>query len=284
MGREIKRVPLDFQWELNKIWDGYLNPHPDGDECETCNGDGYSEQSRVWADKWYGKAPFHPYETGSTPFTPDHPSIHAFAQRNMDNMTPAERVLVGFRLGIHSVQDEAERLCYLFNKGWCNHLDADDVDALWKAERLWDFKEKPTPQQVNEANLRGMGHDSINFWTCLEAKCERLGVPRYCLTCNGDGVVWSSDEAKSLYESWEPTEPPSGEGWQLWENVTEGSPQSPVFEKPEQLVEWMTQNGYDPMAAHALVKHGYAPSAIAFGDGEVLDGASGLARIDGEQM
>ena len=27
MGRELKRVPLDFQWPENKVWDGYLNPH-----------------------------------------------------------------------------------------------------------------------------------------------------------------------------------------------------------------------------------------------------------------
>lgn len=27
MSRELKRVPLDFDWPMNKIWDGYLNPH-----------------------------------------------------------------------------------------------------------------------------------------------------------------------------------------------------------------------------------------------------------------
>lgn len=27
MGREIKRVPLDFEWPLNKVWEGFLNPH-----------------------------------------------------------------------------------------------------------------------------------------------------------------------------------------------------------------------------------------------------------------
>jgi hypothetical protein len=27
MGREIKRVALDFDWPLDEIWHGYLNPH-----------------------------------------------------------------------------------------------------------------------------------------------------------------------------------------------------------------------------------------------------------------
>lgn len=36
MGREVKRVALDFHWPIKKTWKGYLNPHyrkcPD---CET---------------------------------------------------------------------------------------------------------------------------------------------------------------------------------------------------------------------------------------------------------
>lgn len=27
MGREIRRVPLDFAWPLNKVWEGFVNPH-----------------------------------------------------------------------------------------------------------------------------------------------------------------------------------------------------------------------------------------------------------------
>lgn len=27
MGRQIRRVPLDFAWPLNKTWEGFLNPH-----------------------------------------------------------------------------------------------------------------------------------------------------------------------------------------------------------------------------------------------------------------
>ena len=27
MGREIKHVPLGFEWELHKTWEGYINPH-----------------------------------------------------------------------------------------------------------------------------------------------------------------------------------------------------------------------------------------------------------------
>jgi hypothetical protein len=37
-------------------------------------------------------------------------------------------------------------------------------------------------------------------------------------------------------------EPPIGEGFQLWETTSEGSPVSPVFETLDQLCEWATEN------------------------------------------
>lgn len=37
-------------------------------------------------------------------------------------------------------------------------------------------------------------------------------------------------------------EPPTGEGFQLWESTTEGSPKSPVFKTLEELCEWCETN------------------------------------------
>lgn len=41
MGRELRRVPLNFNWPLNKIWEGFLNPH--AIVCPTCDGNGNTE-------------------------------------------------------------------------------------------------------------------------------------------------------------------------------------------------------------------------------------------------
>ncbi|GAG71238.1 unnamed protein product [marine sediment metagenome] len=27
LNREVKRVPFDFDWDLHKVWKGYLNQH-----------------------------------------------------------------------------------------------------------------------------------------------------------------------------------------------------------------------------------------------------------------
>ena len=37
-------------------------------------------------------------------------------------------------------------------------------------------------------------------------------------------------------------EPPKGEGWQMWEDVSEGSPISTVHETPEELAKWLADN------------------------------------------
>lgn len=44
MGREVKRVPVGFDWPIGKVWEGYVNPHYR--KCPDCDG-GYSR-----AYKW----------------------------------------------------------------------------------------------------------------------------------------------------------------------------------------------------------------------------------------
>lgn len=41
------------------------------------------------------------------------------------------------------------------------------------------------------------------------------------------------------------TSPPKGEGWQLWQTVSDG-PISPVFDTPEKLINFMCQPATDP--------------------------------------
>jgi hypothetical protein len=45
MGRNIKRVPLDFDWPMKKIWVGYMNPY-NGVECPYCEGNGLSPTAK----------------------------------------------------------------------------------------------------------------------------------------------------------------------------------------------------------------------------------------------
>lgn len=60
--------------------------------------------------------------------------------------------------------------------------------------------------------------------------------------------------------------PLPGDGWQLWETTTEGSPLSPVFETAEELAGWIADgNDWENTTyeqAIAFVNKGWAPSLI----------------------
>jgi len=70
--------------------------------------------------------------------------------------------------------------------------------------------------------------------------------------------------------------PPSGDGYQLWETTTEGSPMSPVFKTHEELAEWLEANKASSFASMTcsydqwlefIKGPGWAPSMIMDKDG-----------------
>lgn len=82
-------------------------------------------------------------------------------------------------------------------------------------------------------------------------------------------------------------EPPSGDGWQMWETTSEGSPISPVMVSPEALAEWLSDNKAsafgDQTATYdawlRMINSGYAPSAVSC-DGEIISGVAFVSRQD----
>jgi hypothetical protein len=211
----------------------------------------------------------------------DTPEVRALAERNV-NRSPEY-----YGQDQIAVTREAQRLADLFNKQWSHHLNADDVKALIDAGRLMDFTHPckpeggrtkkdpfvmPTPQEVNAWSIGSFGHDAINQWICVKAECERLGVSTCCSYCDGEGKLWLTPEAKQAAEDWERTEPPEGEGWQMWETVSEGSPISPVFSTADELAHWLADTGASSFGMQtatygrwlAMIQGpGWAPSMIS---------------------
>lgn len=225
MGRELKRVSLNFEWEIGKLWSGYVNPH-DRHKCPYCHESlGWSNDYNILQNDWYSwdKVDWkpNPYRQGAR--------YNAAA--------------------------------------WNNNITQDDVNALIEAGRLWDFtrvplnegqkeivKKKiadgdnswlpfdngyiPTAKEVNEWNLKGIGHDSLNCSIVIKARLKKEGKSHVCSKCDGTGHYWQSEKAKELFEDWEEYGPPKGEGFQLWSTTTEGHPMTPVFKSLEELCEY----------------------------------------------
>lgn len=224
MGREIHRVPLDFVWPLHMVWKGYVNPYS-SQECSACNGSGYNRETKQLSDDWYA----------------------------------------------HS-GDRAAR--------WCYKLTQDEVDALIANGRLWDFTrdfipgrgwvdKDPVPfisaEMINAIARKRFIHDAINRNICVETRAKRLGVYGLCPACGGDGCVWFSERVRELSDKWYEEErygPPTGEGWQVWEDVADGSPVSPVFATSDALVIWLVSEGYSEAAARGFIQQEWVPSAV----------------------
>lgn len=295
MGREIKRVPVDFDWPLNRTWPGYLTPkwlHED--KCPDCEN-GYSPHAQHLFDLWYGYVPFKPADNGSSPLTPETPAVREFAERNVRHSPEF------YGGGEAAIIREARRLCELWNGQWSHHLADEDVAALVEAGRLMDLTHTwsretrwrkidppvvPTAQQVNEWSLCGFGHDAINASVVIRARCEREGEGDECPTCQGHAGVEAFKGQRALAEAWKRIEPPTGDGWQLWETVTEGSPISPAFSTRDGLVEWLCSPAYtwgasSPLTreqAEAFVESAWAPSFISVGGQSPLPGEQVVGR------
>jgi hypothetical protein len=71
--------------------------------------------------------------------------------------------------------------------------------------------------------------------------------------------------------------------YQIYQNVSEGTPVSPIFQTEEELCQWMVAHGESPEAAAAFLETGHAPSLVVSSDA-LLSGPEGLAaakRSDG---
>lgn len=141
MGRVVRRVAMDFEWPLNKIWIGYWWPFKSMD-CPWCDGSGWDEEHR------------------------------------------------------HMPYDK--------RREW--------QEATWNGDgKAWE--------------------------------------KAFCAHCKGDGYLWPSEEIKRLSEQDQTYDPPKGEGWQMWEDTSEGSPISPVFATPEELARWLADTGASAMGS-----------------------------------
>lgn len=186
MGREIKRVPLDFDHPTGEVWDGYVNPHYR--DCAACKGQGTTKARQV-VDNW---------------------------------------------------------ICSLMH-----HKEHDPSVG----------------QQLSEftSGLAGrkplfFGHDAIDRMHALDKIMTAAGLSEQwgsCPVCEGDGT---DPAVKEAYEAWTKTEPPTGEGWQVWETVSEGSPVSPVFATDTALIAWLVSEGYNEIAARRFTEQGWAMS------------------------
>jgi len=229
MGRTLKRVPLDFAWPIDKLWEGYLNPF--GGQCpeenKTCFG-GYTA-----AGKWLesvcrlisliAEDGAEPRRRGTWP----HPYLEEFSQ------APRFDVPRDVHARIREIDDTTERMGEL--SAW---LRRNPRELLPPTKEFTTFAEG-----LNEGLRIDAMCGSMVSWRIQKSLLKAAGVDSekwgICPICEGN----ADDPAKRAeYEAWKPTEPPKGDGYQLWNTTTEGHPMSPVFASMDELCAWCADN------------------------------------------
>lgn len=240
MGREVRRVPVDFDWPINKVWDGFVLPESlRANQCIDCGGRGQTP-ARRWVDQlaWLlgsldddlraqqrGQR-MHPYYGSTGPFIDDR-----------DRPSP----------------DIAEFCTGLAGEPNDNFLGRNTSDAYRLTRKL--------------VALAGLDDETWGW----------------CPACKGQGYIEKYVGQDADAEAWEPTEPPTGDGWQVWETVSEGSPISPVCPDREGLIGWLMSPAYSWGTSKPLTREqaehftadGWAPTFI-------FSASTGL--VNGEQF
>lgn len=256
MGRELKRVALDFDWPLGKTWEGFLNPHCN--RCPNC-------------------------ESGCTP-----------------EKRAVEKIVRLLLIAGDDSRIRPKDFKYEYPK---MQLPIMVGNRYWPHPYLVDAGVTDTGEKMHELStgLAGreptfMGHDAIDAYSATKKVIAAAGLDPetwgICPVCEGSA---EDPASKKAADAWEETPPPAGEGWQVWETVSEGSPITPVFKTADELIDFMCSapkdakragwaQGYSREAAEHFVRgSGWAPSAISAG-GQFMDGVTGMhevAKADG---
>lgn len=260
MGREIRRVALDFDWPLQKVWEGFLNPHhkPCPEEAKN-NCHAGATSAGKWLDSIARLIALVGEEAVSEPHSEEmkkrgriypHPYLQEWQQ------APRTEIPHEVSKAIRNIEPQAKRMRAL------------DQHLREHPPQLLKFGEEMAVLVKGLAGGRELGMGAGAAWEISETLKKAAGITDenwgICPVCKGEGM---DPAVKEVYDAWKETPPPEGPGYQLWETVSEGSPVSPVFPTEEKFIEWLLKQGYSEKAARNFCKTGWAPSGIIISGG-----------------
>lgn len=242
MGREVKRVPMDFDWPMGVVWRGYRCPYR-ATKCHACDGHGSGPRVRELSKGWYD------FERTGRRW------CDAITQDEVDALIESGRLY-----------DFTSKI--VPGKGWerieGRVVTAEEVNAAVRAGRSMH-------DAINKSICVEQRARRLGVW---DSDGE-------CRTCGGHGDYYCDESYRQLANNWQAIEPPTGEAWQMWETTSEGSPISPPCVSPEALARWLSENAASALGSEAatydqwlaMIRARWAPSAVSF-SGRVMSGVA----------
>lgn len=202
--RQIFATWVDFgPWklcDLNECVNFYFSVHRASEDCATCGGSGTHPDAQWVADSFYSH---------SSPFKPQ--SLRAMqAEAIMRGFGSDPKRSLGF--GTYPSEELLEKYGPAF-RAFCERMRergswADDITEDEAAKLIEERRANPgdTAASINARNAPGArgidGHDAINRWILIKRRCERLGLPDTCPTCEGRGHVFTEPAAHVSLTLW----------------------------------------------------------------------------------
>jgi len=153
MGREVRRVPLDFDWPLNKVWEGFLNPHYK--KCPHCaEGTGGTYDGKIFehflrllflaADPTMNRERLHPQLVGFID-RPGGEELYELAK----GLSGGEPSFLGFcsTAQYRAAKKILEAAGMPEKWGWCKKCDGSGMDPACKeAYDKWESEDHAPPK------------------------------------------------------------------------------------------------------------------------------------------
>lgn len=273
MGRELKRVALDFNWPLGKVWKGFQNPH-------------YKPCPLAQKECFRGYTAAGQWVEGLARFIAML-GAEALKAEGAGELQRVHPFVAGWEYAPHRdiPQEDEDRL-----RGIEDHAE----HSLAVARYFRSYVPKLVPLDRSLATfVEGLakkpprpGFELFEPYAIEKHLLEAAGLSvewLLCKVCKGTAL---DPAVEQDYDAWKPEGPPAGPGYQVWETVSEGSPVSPVFADPDALIDWLCQpgdkslQGYSRKAAEQFVKGGgYVPSALIRG-GKLLENIEAAGEME----
>jgi hypothetical protein len=282
MQRKIRRVPLDFNHPLNVVWPGFqntlYNPCPlEGTRCfngQTGDGNWFEAICRLLSSIGREAARNTPEKRAAM----DRRELGWPATRLEEEFPEAPRRTPSRATyaRLQAIEPKSAR-----HLAWRRHYDEHPEDRALQPL---------TPEILRVLEPLASGRDFSNIADHASTGLM-LGILKVagldldwvlCPVCKGSRT---DPATRAAGDAWRETEPPSGDGWQLWETVSEGSPVSPVFPTERAFRKYLLTHFGDHEVVDRFMAAGetFSSMIINKATGEALTGLNVVLVEDGKQ-
>lgn len=186
--------------DLNECVNFYFSLERKSEDCKTCGGKGAHPDAQWVSESFYShSSPFkhkdfreQQAEAVMARFGGESRSLHGHGNY------PSEETFAKYKLEFRAFCESMVR----DGGGWKGRITQDEADALITEGRA---KAGETADQINAQNqdgARGLGHDAINRWILVKARCARFGIPYQCPDCEGHGHTFIEPDAQVFLTLW----------------------------------------------------------------------------------